>query len=98
MLVALDDGPAPPIKYQCADLTKLYQSVAVLIRSCDVSHRCRNSNSDEPIKPNPYLTETSSGEPLMILPQNMCDIIYGRRFVNFLKIIPVMYCFMMRIM
>lgn len=41
--VSLDDGPAPPIKYQSADLGKLYQLVSVLIRSCDVSHRCRNS-------------------------------------------------------
>jgi ubiquitin carboxyl-terminal hydrolase 9/24 len=79
MLVALDDGPAPPIKYQCADLSKLYQCVAILVRSCDVSHRCKCANPDDTIKLNPHMTETNSGEPLMVLPQNMCDILYGRR-------------------
>lgn len=42
MLVAVDEGPAPPIKYQCADLSKLYQVVSLLIRSCDVSEWCKS--------------------------------------------------------
>ena len=43
MLVALDEGPGPAIKYQYAELTRLYQVVSQLIRSCDVSHKCQSS-------------------------------------------------------
>lgn len=45
MLLALEDGPAPPIKYQCADLSKLHQTVSLLVRSCDVSHLCKSALS-----------------------------------------------------
>ena len=37
MLVALDEGPGPPIKYQYAELGKLYSVVSQLVRCCDVS-------------------------------------------------------------
>lgn len=43
MMLALEDGPAPPIKYQCADLGKLHQTVSLLVRSCDVSHLCKSA-------------------------------------------------------
>ncbi|CAG7834571.1 unnamed protein product [Allacma fusca] len=75
--VSLDDGPAPPIKYQSADLGKLYHLVSILIRSCDVSHRCRSNTQNEQPMPNPYM-EGSVTEPLYVLPQSTCDIIYGR--------------------
>ena len=35
---ALDDGPGPPIKYQYAELAKLYQVVPTLVR-CNLSQR-----------------------------------------------------------
>lgn len=44
MLVALDEGPGPPIKYQYAELNRLYSVVSVLVRCCDVSNRCLSSN------------------------------------------------------
>lgn len=44
MLVALDEGPGPPIKYQYAELNRLYSVVSVLVRCCDVSSRCLSSN------------------------------------------------------
>ena len=43
MLVALDEGPGPPIKYQYAELSKLYAVVSQLIRCCDVNMRCQSS-------------------------------------------------------
>ena len=44
MLVALDEGPGPPIKYQYAELGKLYSVVSQLVRCCDVSARCQSSS------------------------------------------------------
>lgn len=44
MLVALDEGPGPPIRYQYAELGKLYSVVSQLVRCCDVSSRMRSSN------------------------------------------------------
>lgn len=43
MLVALDEGPGPPIKYQYAELGKLYTVVSQLIRCCNVSSRMQSS-------------------------------------------------------
>ena len=43
MLVALDEGPGPAIKYQYADLGKLYAVVSQLLRCCDVLCRCQSS-------------------------------------------------------
>ena len=45
MMVALDEGPGPPIKYQHAELSKLYSVVSQLVRCCDVSQRCHSSIS-----------------------------------------------------
>lgn len=44
MLVALDEGPGPAIKYQYPELGKLYQVVSQLIRCCDISHKCQSSH------------------------------------------------------
>lgn len=43
MLVALDEGPGPPIRYQYAELGKLFSVVSLLVRCCDVSVRMRSS-------------------------------------------------------
>jgi ubiquitin carboxyl-terminal hydrolase 9/24 len=47
MLVALDEGPGPPIKYQYPELTKLHQVVSQLIRCCDVSSKTQSSQSQQ---------------------------------------------------
>ena len=47
MLVALDEGPGPPIKYQYPELTKLHQVVSQLIRCCDVSSKTQSSHSQQ---------------------------------------------------
>ena len=35
--VALDEGPGPPMRSPYTDLSKLYASVSILVRCCDVS-------------------------------------------------------------
>lgn len=47
MLVALDEGPGPPIKYQYAELGKLYTVVSQLVRCCDVTSRMQSSINGE---------------------------------------------------
>lgn len=47
MLVALDEGPGPPIKYQYAELGKLYTVVSQLVRCCDVATRMQSSINGE---------------------------------------------------
>ncbi len=47
MLVAINEGPGPQIKYQYAELGKLYGVVSLLIRSCDVSGLCQSSRHKE---------------------------------------------------
>lgn len=44
MLVALDEGPGPNIKYQYPELTKLHMVVSLLIRCCDVSAKTQSSS------------------------------------------------------
>lgn len=51
MLVSLDEGPGPPIKYQNAELGKLYSVVSQLIRCCNVSSRMQSSVNGKVICP-----------------------------------------------
>merc|ERR1719177_88791 len=53
--VALDDGPGPPIKYQYAELGKLYQVVSSLVRCCDVSALAQSAADGQTPLPNPYM-------------------------------------------
>lgn len=76
MLVAIDEGPGPTIKYQYHELTKLHQVVSMLIRCCDVSSRAQSSqhaNGVAPL-PNPY------GESQYIMPiqQPAAEILFVR--------------------
>ena len=56
---ALDDGPGPPIKYQYAELAKLYQFVSTLLRCCNVSSLTQSFGAAEgsgpSYLPNPFL-------------------------------------------
>lgn len=58
MLVALDEGPGPAIKYQYAELGRLYQVVSQLIRSCDVSQK---QQSSQPVSINMLLKDRIDG-------------------------------------
>nr|XP_033805269.1 probable ubiquitin carboxyl-terminal hydrolase FAF-X isoform X2 [Geotrypetes seraphini] len=77
MLVALDEGPGPPIKYQYAELGKLYTVVSQLIRCCDVSSRMQSSINGNPPLTNPY-GEANLSQPIMALQQNVADILFVR--------------------
>lgn len=76
--VALDDGPGPPIKYQYADLGKLYQVVSILIRSCDLTSRCSSSHPNQAILPNPYSEEPEGVVLHTLAPQSVADQILNR--------------------
>ncbi|KAG8450507.1 hypothetical protein GDO86_002966 [Hymenochirus boettgeri] len=73
MLVAMDEGPGPPIKYQYAELGKLYTVVSQLIRCCDVSSRMQSSINGNPPLPNPY---GDLSQPIMPLQQNVAELLF----------------------
>jgi len=77
MLVALDEGPGPPIKYQHAELSKLYSVVSQLVRCCDVSSKCHSSISGQPPMANPH-GDPVLGKALMPLQTQVVEILYGR--------------------
>uniref|UniRef100_A0A5F7Z6Y9 Ubiquitin specific peptidase 9 Y-linked n=1 Tax=Macaca mulatta TaxID=9544 RepID=A0A5F7Z6Y9_MACMU len=77
MLVSLDEGPGPPIKYQYAELGKLYSVVSQLIRCCNVSSTMQSSINGNPPLPNPF-GDPSLSQPIMPIQQNVADILFVR--------------------
>lgn len=75
--VSLDEGPGPPIKYQYADFSKLFQVVSILVRSCDVSAKCSPSNANAAVLPNPF-AEEADGSYLMTIQSDVEDLLYKR--------------------
>ncbi|XP_056414917.1 probable ubiquitin carboxyl-terminal hydrolase FAF-X isoform X2 [Hyla sarda] len=75
MLVAMDEGPGPPIKYQYAELGKLYTVVSQLIRCCDVSSRMQSSINGNPPLSNPY-GDPNLSQPIMPLQQNVAELLF----------------------
>lgn len=82
--VAVDDGPGPPIKYQYADFSKLFQVVSILIRNCDMKSVCQSSNEspDATLRPNPY-GEDTEGLPLIPVQKTVAELLLRRQ--NYLK-------------
>lgn len=76
MLVALDEGPGPAIKYQYTELGKLNQLVSCLIRCCDVSSKCQSSNGG-PVLLNPYRDMSCSNYVMPISP-HAAEILFNR--------------------
>lgn len=77
MLVALDEGPGPPIKYQYAELGKLYQVVSQLIRCCDVSSKTQSANSGRAPMNNIH-GEVDCQEFIMEIQPQVAEILYNR--------------------
>ncbi|XP_051564646.1 probable ubiquitin carboxyl-terminal hydrolase FAF-X isoform X6 [Myxocyprinus asiaticus] len=77
MLVALDEGPGPPIKYQYAELGKLYTVVSQLVRCCDITSRMQSSINGNPSLPNQY-GDPNITAPIMPLQQLVVDILFVR--------------------
>lgn len=75
--VALDEGPGPPIKYQYADISKLFQVVSILVRSCDVSSKCSSSNPGSAVLPNPY-GEDPEGGYIMPIQEDLEELLFKR--------------------
>ncbi|XP_071033260.1 ubiquitin carboxyl-terminal hydrolase 9X isoform X5 [Parasteatoda tepidariorum] len=76
MKVALDEGPGPPIKYQYAELGKLYQVVSLLIRSCDVSCKTQSSHGGAPL-PNPFVGDNVHQDYIMPIQPEVAEILYN---------------------
>ncbi|EDO35056.1 predicted protein [Nematostella vectensis] len=74
MLVAVDEGPGPPLRY--AELGKLYSVVAQLVRSCDVSARMQSSmvRHGSPPLANPF----GEGQPLMDLQPDVTEALFNK--------------------
>uniref|UniRef100_A0A146LHV0 ubiquitinyl hydrolase 1 n=3 Tax=Lygus hesperus TaxID=30085 RepID=A0A146LHV0_LYGHE len=81
MLVAMDEGPGPAIKYQYPEFTKLHCVVSQLIRCCDLSTRTQSSTAGEQPLPNPY-GETPPGECIMVIQPQAEEILFGRTSEN----------------
>lgn len=77
MKVALDEGPGPPIKYQYAELGKLYQVVSLLIRCCDVTSKTQSSQAGSAPLPNPHAGDQVCQEYLMVIQPEVADILYN---------------------
>jgi len=78
MSVALDDGPGPPIKYQYAELGKLYQVVSTLVRCCDVSAVSQSSVEGQPPLPNPYMDPALNHNYIMPIQPTVSDLLFNR--------------------
>jgi len=80
--VALDDGPGPPIKYQYAELAKLYQVVSTLVRCCDVSSLTQPFGGTDSSGPsslaNPYMEPALQGESVMPVQPQVADLLFNR--------------------
>ena len=66
MMVALDEGPGPPIRYQYAELGKLFSVVSLLVRCCDVSVRMRSSAAVSAVDVNSVILQLFSLNSLSI--------------------------------
>ena len=66
MMVALDEGPGPPIRYQYAELGKLFSVVSLLVRCCDVSVRMRSSAAVSAVDLNSVILQLFSLDTLSI--------------------------------
>ena len=91
--VSLDDGPGPPIKYQYAELGKLYQVirschkesvhrvvqvVSTLVRCCDVSSLAQSAVEGQTPLPNPFMDSSLNHNYLMPLQAPVSDLLFNR--------------------
>ncbi|XP_065223298.1 probable ubiquitin carboxyl-terminal hydrolase FAF-X isoform X3 [Planococcus citri] len=76
LLVTLDEGPGPAIKYQYTELNKCHAVISTLIRCCDVRSQC-NPFQGAPMLPNPY-AEYSNDSYIMELQPQVQEILYNR--------------------
>ncbi|KAM7302505.1 putative ubiquitin carboxyl-terminal hydrolase FAF-X [Ixodes scapularis] len=78
MLVALDEGPGPPIKYQYADLSKLYQLVSLLVRCCDVSSKTHSCLPNSAPLPNPHAGDQLCPDYLMVVQPQVAACLFNK--------------------
>lgn len=82
MYCATDEGPGPAIRYQYPEFHKLYATVSLLVRSCELPARIReldNNNSQTvPVTEiNPYALRCDNYPPF-VLPPNAAEFLFEK--------------------
>lgn len=81
MNLALDENIIPSLKTQYSEFGRLHQVVSVLVRSCDVSSRCKTASADLTVQPNPYAFD--NGQYICALPPDAADLLFNK--TNYVK-------------
>lgn len=72
--VSLDEGPGPPMRSPYTDLTKLYATVSILVRCCNVTPLQKSLHQDKEPLANPY----ADTELTLSLPNDLHHWLYER--------------------
>lgn len=76
MFVALDETILQPLKNQYLEFGRLHQVVSILVRSCDISSRCKSCT--DKVLPNPYCYE-GVNQYIAILPADVADLLFNKQ-------------------
>ena len=77
ILTVIDEVSGSSIKYQCNDLTKIYQVVSLLVRCYDVSLKCSSSHIDKEILDNPFKIYEDNKLAIPLQPK-VNELLYNR--------------------
>lgn len=78
ILIATDEGPGFPIKYQYVDLNRLFQVVSFLVRSCSTEGRSNSAYNDgRGPMPNPYKFENHNY--IMPIQDKVYDVLFVKK-------------------
>lgn len=81
MNLALDENIIPSLKTQYSEFGRLHQVVSVLVRSCDISSRCKTASNEPVVQPNPYAFD--NGQYICALPPDAADLLFNK--TNYVK-------------
>ena len=76
--MALDDGPGPPIKYQYAELGKLFQVVSTLVRCCDITSLSQSSIEGQSALANPYIEPSLNNKYITTIQPPVSNLLFNR--------------------
>ena len=76
--VSLDEGPGPPIKYQYAELGKLFQVVSSLVRCCDISSLAQSSIEGQSALANPYIEPSLNNKCITTIQPPVSNLLFNR--------------------
>ena len=76
--VSLDEGPGPPIKYQYAELGKLFQVVSSLVRCCDITSLAQSSIEGQSPLANPYIEPSLNNKYITTIQPPVNNLLFNR--------------------